>query len=39
MGSDDLMEPAYPTVLRSLVDRFGNPELATTGVTVVDSNS
>jgi GT2 family glycosyltransferase len=38
MGSDDLMEPAYPTVLRALVDRFGDPELATTGVIVVDSS-
>jgi GT2 family glycosyltransferase len=36
MGSDDLMEPAYPTVLQALVSRFGHPELATTGVTVVD---
>jgi glycosyltransferase involved in cell wall biosynthesis len=39
MGSDDLMEPGYPAVLRTLVSRFGDPELATTGVTVVDSRS
>jgi|tagenome__1003787_1003787.scaffolds.fasta_scaffold20428016_1 GT2 family glycosyltransferase len=39
MGSDDLMDAEYPTVLRALVDRFGDPELATTSVTVVDSSS
>jgi glycosyltransferase involved in cell wall biosynthesis len=38
MGSDDLMEPGYPAVLRALVARFSDPDLATTGVTVVDSS-
>ena len=36
MGSDDLMDPGYPAALRDLVGRYGEPELATTAVTVVD---
>ena len=38
MGSDDLMEPGYPAALTDLVRRFDGPELATTGVTVVDGS-
>ncbi len=38
MGSDDLMEPGYPAALTALVRRFDGPELATTGVTVVDGS-
>jgi GT2 family glycosyltransferase len=38
MGADDLMEPGYPATLRALVSRFEGPELATTGVTVVDAS-
>lgn len=36
MGSDDLLEEAYPARIHALVGRFGPTEFATTGVTVID---
>ena len=36
MGSDDLMGSGYPAALRRLVADYGHPELATTGVRVLD---
>lgn len=36
MGSDDVMGPGYPAVLRALVAKYGEPELATSRVNVVD---
>ena len=36
MGSDDVMAPDYPAVLRALIAEHGEPELATTRVNVVD---
>jgi glycosyltransferase involved in cell wall biosynthesis len=38
MGSDDAMAPGYPAALRALITEYGEPELATTRVNVVDGS-
>jgi GT2 family glycosyltransferase len=38
MGSDDLMAPGCPAALRAVIAEYGEPELATTRVNVVDGN-